>query len=107
MTSTILSIAIAVFASTGFWAFVQSVWQNRSKEKSAETKLLMGIAFDRLAEKCEFYLKRGYITLDEYHDLKKYLYDPYCDLGGNGTGKKMWELVEKLPIKEVANYEHG
>lgn len=107
MTSTILSILIAVFASTGFWAFVTNLWQARSKEKSAETKLLLGIAYDRLTEKCTFYLKRGYITLDEYSDLKKYLYDPYSDLNGNGTGAKLWAEVEKLPMKEGVEYEHG
>lgn len=105
--STIISILIAVFASTGFWAFVQSIWQNKSKEKNAETKLLLGIAYDLLTQRCRVYVKRGYISLDEYDDLKRYLYDPYKDLGGNGAGAKLWAEVEKLPMKEGVEYEHG
>ena len=96
----IITIIIAIFASSGFWLFVQTVWQNRNKEKSAEIRLLMGLAYDSLIQRCNMFIERGYITLDEYKDLKKYLYDPYIELGGNGGGKKIWAELEKLPMKE-------
>lgn len=43
-------------------------------------------------------LKLGYITQDEYENLHDYLYEPYLELGGNGTAKKVMAEVERLPL---------
>lgn len=101
--TTIEFIAIvigAVFASGGFWAFINAVYQNRSKKQNALIKLILGIGHREITECCVRYLERGYITHDEYDDLMHYLYTPYIDLGGNGTAEKMVEDVKKLPIRE-------
>ena len=39
----------------------------------------------------------GYIEVEELVDLKKYLYEPYRKLGGNGAGEMIMAKVEKLP----------
>ena len=44
------------------------------------------------------YLSRGYITIDEYEDLQKYLYSPYSSFGGNGMAEKVMKEVQELPI---------
>lgn len=91
----IVAIVCAVIASTGFWTFIQSL----KKSKSAETRMLMGLAHDRIMYLSGHYLKRGYITKEEYEDLITYLYEPYLELGGNGSAKHIIEdKVNKLPV---------
>ena len=51
------------------------------------------------------YIERGWITEDEYDTLKD-LYEPYKKLGGNGSGTKIMEEINKLPIRN-ANYDGG
>ena len=92
----ITQIVVAVFASTGFWAFVTAVWQERQKKKSAERAALLGLLHERLVEQCEAYLDRGYLSEGEYRDLEEYIYNPYKNLGGNGTGEAYMGKVQAL-----------
>ena len=96
--SNLLQIVLAVFASSGLWAFLQAL-MNR---KSAKTKMLLGLGHDRIIWLCMKYINRGWITDDEYEDLEKYLYTPYIKMGGNGTAKRLMEEVGKLPIKNMS-----
>ena len=52
------------------------------------------------------YLSRGYITIDEYEDLQKYLYIPYSTFGGNGMAEKVMYEVQELPIHFSENRKH-
>lgn len=91
----VVAIVVSVIASTGFWSFIQSI---RNK-KSAETRMLMGLAHDRIMYLSMHYIKRGYITKEEYEDLITYLYEPYLELGGNGSARHIIEdQVDKLPV---------
>ena len=47
------------------------------------------------------YIKRGWISKDEYSDFEKYLYDPYEKTGGNGLAHRVYEEVQKLPIRDA------
>lgn len=89
-----LVAAGSVLASSGFWAYVL----RKSDRKSAETKLLMGFAYIELLTLGANYIQRGSITRDEYEDLRRYFYDPYKELGGNGVAEKMMKAVEELPV---------
>ena len=100
----ILAVVVAVFASTGFWQFILNVYNKKSQKKSSETRLLLGLAHNVIFDKCEKYLARGYITTMEYDDLL-YVYEPYNESGGNGTGTQLFEQVKKLPIKEGVQNE--
>lgn len=92
----IVTIVVSVIASTGFWSFIQNI----KKKKSAEARMLMGLAHDRIMYLSAHYMKRGYITKEEYEDLITYLYEPYLELGGNGSAKHIIEdVVNKLPVK--------
>lgn len=99
MKDTIVVLVCAVFASTGFWTLINNIWQTRNKKKSDETKMLMGLAYDRILTLAACYIGRGSITAEEYHDLDRYLYEPYRNMGGNGTAKRMMQEVSKLPIR--------
>ena len=91
----IVTIVCSVLASSGFWAYLT----NRSKKNDAEAKMLLGLAHDRIMSLGMEYIARGYITSDEYENLRKYLYEPYETLGGNGSANRVMKEVDKLPIK--------
>jgi len=99
-TTLIVSIVGAVFASTGFWAFLTFLIQRKDKKDSAESQMLKGLGHDRIIYLGSCYIKQGYITKDDYENLHDYLYIPYKMLGGNGTAEKIMKEVEKLPLRE-------
>lgn len=98
-----MTIIIAIFASTGFWSFLQAWITNRSKAKTAEQKLILGLAFIQIIAKCEYYIQRGWIDTEEYKELNFYLFEPYQAMGGNGTAQRLIKEVERLPLKKEAN----
>ena len=87
----VLTIISSVLASSGLWAC---------------------LAHDRIMYLGMQYVDRGYVTQDEYENLRTYLYDPYKKLGGNGSAERVMKEVDKLPIhkfaigKEEKNNEH-
>ena len=110
---TWLQIILAVLGSSGLWAGVWALIMSkreqkiRAKEKeedkkSASNRMLLGIGHDRIIWLCLKYIERGWITKDEYEDLRDYLYAPYKDMGGNGTVEKLMAEVEKLPVRNVS-----
>lgn len=90
----------SVLASSGFWTLMAK----RMDKKDMKTKLLIGLAHDRIIELGMKYLERGYVTQDEYENLYEYLYKPYEALGGNGSAKKIIQEVQKLPTRKVDIY---
>lgn len=99
MVQIIIALVAAVFGSTGFWSWLS----NRSKKRSDESRLLMGLAYSEIIRRSEEYIRRGWIGIDEYNELDRYLYQPYQSMGGNGTAEKLMQAVKALPVsKEVA-----
>ena len=92
-TELAITLIVAIFGSTGFWSWLQV----RFKKKSAEDRLLMGIGYSKIIQETDKYIKRGWITSEEYNDLSRHLYQPYVDMGGNGTAKRQMEIVKSLP----------
>ena len=90
------SVLIALVSSTGLWSYLASY---RNKH-DAKTRLLIGLAHDRIIYLGTQYIDRGYITPDEYENLNDYLYQPYAENGGNGSAKRVMEQVKALPIKK-------
>ena len=89
-------IILAIFASTGFWACVQAVLLKHMDRRSAERAALLGLLHERLVDQCEVYLDKGYISEGQYRDLDEYIYQPYRNLGGNGTGEEYMKRVQAL-----------
>lgn len=97
-TTLIVGIVTAVFASTGFWAFITFLIQRKDKKDNPEAKMLKGLGHDRICYLGACYIKQGFITKDDYENLHDYLYFPYKELGGNGTAEKIMKDVERLPL---------
>jgi hypothetical protein len=96
----LLTNVFAILASSGFWAYVTS----KDKKKDATTRLLMGLSYDKLMALGMIYIQRGWITKDEYEDYRKYLYEPYKALGGNGVVEKVIADVSNLPLRSMIKY---
>ncbi len=95
----VVTIFSSVLASSGLWAYLQK----RSETRDVKTEMLVGLAHDRIMYLGMQYIEKGYITQDEYENLRRYLYEPYEKLGGNGSAKRIMQEVDKLPIRN--NYE--
>lgn len=97
------AIWVAIFTCTGFWTglfqFLTNVYNKKRTKQDATTRMILGIANKIICESCQEYIARGDITTEEYEDLKKYLCEPYFELGGNGTVERLFKEVDQLPIK--------
>lgn len=91
----VVTIACSVLASSGFWLIVQK----KLEKNDAKIKLMLGLAHDRIIQLGLIYINRGYITSDEYENLIDYLYEPYVEMGGNGTAKRIVDEVKQLEIR--------
>lgn len=94
---TLLAIILAAIGSTGLWAFLSKFIE----AKDSKTQLLIGLAHNQILAIGMEYIKRGYITKDEYENLHDYLYVPYAKAGGNGSAKRIMQEVDKLPIRQI------
>lgn len=92
-----ITVFSSVLASSGLWTLLQKL----SERKDVKTEMLVGLAHDRIMYLGMSYIDRGYITNDEYENLRAYLYDPYERLGGNGSAKRIMQEVDRLPIKNM------
>lgn len=64
------------------------------------TNICIGLAYDRIIHVGEKYLKQGFITVDQREDFRKYLWQPYHNAGGNGSGDAMMKALDDLPIEK-------
>lgn len=97
----IVTIFSSVLASSGLWSYLSK----RREKKDIKTDMLVGLAHDRVLYLGVSYIERGYITQEEYENLKVYLYEPYEKLGGNGSAKRIMQEVDKLPLRKFV-YEN-
>ena len=101
--TAIVTVICSVLASSGFWAFMTKKSDSKNGEKDIlkyQTEILIGLAHDRIVSLGMEYIKRGFITTEEYTNLVDKLYAPYEKAGGNGTAKLVIENVKKLTIKD-------
>lgn len=99
----LVTVTCSVIASSGFWAYVT----HHADRNDVKTTMLIGLGHDRIVYLGMKYIERGYITQDEYENIKDYLYKPYEAMGGNGSATRIMLGVDKLPIKKsiVVNKE--
>lgn len=95
-----LTSVASILASSGFWAFLT----RRSTINSAQTRLLMGLAYDKITHFGLSYIERGWISKDEYEEFRKYLYEPYVAMGGNGMAERIMAAVSELPLRSHSKY---
>ena len=109
MNETVLTILLAVVASSGVWSVVLAIVNARIKKReklleadSAERAMLLALAHDRIYFLCTRYLKefndgkRKGISKEEWENLS-ILFDGYQKLGGNGTCERLFGECEDMP----------
>ena len=69
-------------------------------KKETDRAILIGLAHRAIIEDCKYYIQRGWLTHEEYEDLHDRLYEPYRKSGGNGSGERLMNIVNTLPIRE-------
>lgn len=82
-----------LLSGPGIWAWAKT----RTQRNNSEDKLLLQVAKNQLVSQGREYLKRGYITMDEYEEYESE-YRVYSDLGGNGLARRIFERVDELPM---------
>ena len=65
---SVLTVLGSVLASSGLWAFLTK----KAERKDTKTDMLIGLAHDRIMSLGMFYIERGWITADEYENLRDY-----------------------------------
>lgn len=83
----------AFFGAPGLWAFVKT----KTDRNNNAAKLLLSVSRNQLIELGRMYIKRGYITMDEYEEYESE-YQMYSSLGGNGLARRVFKRVDDLPM---------
>lgn len=100
MTEAIWIAIIAGVASGGLSPLIIFLIQRKDKKRDTPlADMVRGLGHDRIVYLGTEYIKRGYITRDEYENLHDYLFLPYKELGGNGTAEKVMQGVAALPFR--------
>ena len=103
MLFQILIITIpALFASQGIWSLILYQVQKKNEKKDLRTKADLVILHDLVYRYCCKAIMRGHTFFDEFDNISS-LYEVYAAIGGNGTGKKIFEEYCKLPKKKQIN----
>lgn len=82
-----------VLSGPGIWAWAKT----RTLRNTSEATLLLQVSKNQLVSQGREYLKRGYITMDEYEEYESE-YQVYSSLGGNGLARRVFKQVDELPI---------
>lgn len=82
-----------LLSGPGIWAWVKTL----TTRNNSEDRLLLQVAKNQLVSQGRKYLKRGYITMDEYEEYEDE-YQVYSALGGNGLARRIFEQVDDLPM---------
>lgn len=83
----------ALLGGSGIWAWAKA----RSERNDTEEMLLLQVAKNQLVYQGRKYLKRGYITMDEYEEYESE-FKVYEALGGNGLARRVFKQVDELQI---------
>lgn len=93
IVETMNPLITTVLSGPGIWAWLKT----RTELNKPEDRLLLQVARNQLVAQGHEYLKRGYITMDEYEEYEAE-YQVYSNLGGNGLARRIFEQVDDLPM---------
>ena len=102
---TVIIAAISIFASGGFWSYMQYLAAKKERDKQVITKEMVDnlLAASLCTLHSQLYkttteaIRRGHIRQEELDELEN-VYPVYHALGGNGTGTTLYNKAKALPI---------
>ena len=103
-TQMIITAIISALSSSGVMSLILYFIQRRDKKKekaeankSAQSRMLLGLGHDKIVYLADKFVRRGAITLKEKRNLE-FLAMPYFEAGGNGDGKIGYDACQRLPV---------
>lgn len=112
----LITAILSAITSSGVMSLIIYLIQRRDRQKdqenankSAQSRMLVGLGHDRIISLTDRYVRRGMITLKEKRNLE-FLYRPYSDMGGNGDCKIGYDACQQLTVvsedeAELADWE--
>lgn len=94
----------AILASQGFWTYILYKAKQRDERHDLRRKADLVILHDLIYRYCQTAILRGYTTFSEFDNVTA-LYQVYKEIGGNGTGEKLYEEFCKLPKKQETLFD--
>jgi len=88
--------AIVVSITTTILAALTTAINRLWKKQKAQEAGLKALLHDRIYQEYTLCQSKGYATVEDIQNLE-YLYKPYHELGGNGTGTELFERVKSMP----------
>ena len=82
---------------TAAWGWCLKRIKDQQKVQEAQQQGTLALLKDRLFQSCLHYIEKGYCDVHSRESLEA-LYLAYSAMGGNGTGKQLYETVCKLPF---------
>lgn len=95
----IVTVILAVLASSGLWECVKLLIERYSKKKTPTQEVVLALGRDRLLHLCKQYREMAYIPEEDYETFVA-MGDAYILMHGNSKVKKLFEECRKLPIKD-------
>lgn len=102
-----ITVVVAVIGSTAFAKIVEAVIAalksrreareaaKKPKEIPALTRLVLGVAHDKIIAKLQAYITVGRISPEDLTELKSYYISPYFECGGDGTVSALWDVFNR------------
>lgn len=115
-TAQFITILIAIIGSSGLWHFLESRFERKDKtkdkkenEKTALENAVLAMLYDRLDPmlKAAIIRENDVVGVEEFARIDN-LYKPYSELGGNGTLKRRYDIVntyDRINDSEIADFE--
>ena len=103
-TSFIVLLISAILASQGFWTYILYKVKRRDERNDTGKKADLVILHDLIYKYTQHAILRGYTTFDEFDNVTE-MFQVYTEIGGNGTGEKLYEDFCKLEKRPGLNVE--
>jgi hypothetical protein len=97
MIVALLGAVSVIGASSGFWTY----FTGRARKKDTQFVLLKALTYDKILTLGLAYIDRGWITKDEFEELRNNFFDPYKAMGGNGVAERVMNDVGALPFRTI------
>lgn len=94
----------AILASQGFWTYILYKAKQRDERHDMRRKADLVILHDLIYRYCQSAILNGYTTFSEFDNVTA-LYQVYEEIGGNGTGKRLYEEFCKLPKRQETSFD--
>lgn len=96
-------IGIPSIISFLFQLIFNKIAENKRAKKDENSTLRLGVQAllrDRLLDKYEYYMKRGWISVNDKENFEN-MYKRYHELGKNGVMDKCYTEIMALPTEKV------